>query len=77
MKNANYVVTVNKLDEKLKSKIKKAKGYKEQLKEWKALSIDKNSPKAPIDTKYFKELELDILDQFENLDESLDGWLIP
>ncbi|MCX7929023.1 MAG: site-specific DNA-methyltransferase, partial [Patescibacteria group bacterium] len=30
----------------------------------------------PIDTKYFKDLELEILGQFENLDQSLDGWLI-
>jgi len=30
----------------------------------------------PIDTKYFKDLELEILDQFEDLDKSLDGWLI-
>ena len=30
----------------------------------------------PIDTKYFKDLELEILSQFENLDNSLDGWLI-
>jgi adenine specific DNA methylase Mod len=30
----------------------------------------------PIDTKYFKDLELEILPFFDNLDESLDGWLI-
>lgn len=30
----------------------------------------------PIDTKYFKDIELEILQLFENLDESLDGWLI-
>lgn len=30
----------------------------------------------PIDTKYFKDLELDILDLFDNLDEVLDGRLI-
>jgi adenine specific DNA methylase Mod len=30
----------------------------------------------PIDTKYFKDLELEILSQFEDLDKSLDGWLI-
>ncbi|MCX7928590.1 MAG: site-specific DNA-methyltransferase [Patescibacteria group bacterium] len=30
----------------------------------------------PIHTKYFKDLELEILGQFENLDQSLDGWLI-
>ncbi len=30
----------------------------------------------PIDTKYFKDLELEILEQFDNLDEALDGRLI-
>jgi len=30
----------------------------------------------PIDTKYFKDLELEILSQFDNLDKALDGWLI-
>ncbi|MCX8016177.1 MAG: site-specific DNA-methyltransferase [Patescibacteria group bacterium] len=30
----------------------------------------------PIDTKYFKDLELEILALFDDLDKSLDGWLI-
>jgi adenine specific DNA methylase Mod len=30
----------------------------------------------PIDTKYFKDLELEILGLFEDLEKSLDGWLI-
>ncbi len=30
----------------------------------------------PIDTKYFKDLETEILSLFDNLDEELDGWLI-
>jgi adenine-specific DNA-methyltransferase len=30
----------------------------------------------PIDTKYFKDLEFEILSQFGDLDKSLDGWLI-
>jgi len=30
----------------------------------------------PLDTKYFKDLELEILALFDNLDQSLDGWLI-
>ncbi len=30
----------------------------------------------PIDTRYFKDLELEILSLFDNLDEALDGWLI-
>lgn len=30
----------------------------------------------PIDTKYFKDLEIEILKLFDNLDYSLDGWII-
>jgi len=30
----------------------------------------------PVDTKYFKDLELEILGLFDDLDNSLDGWLI-
>ena len=30
----------------------------------------------PIDTKYFEELKLEILSLFDDLDKSLDGWLI-
>lgn len=30
----------------------------------------------PVDTKYFKDVELEIISLFDNLDESLDGWLI-
>lgn len=30
----------------------------------------------PIDAKYFKDLELEILSLFDNLDQELDGWLI-
>lgn len=30
----------------------------------------------PIDTKHFKDLELEIIGLFDNLDEALDGWLI-
>jgi adenine specific DNA methylase Mod len=30
----------------------------------------------PLDTKYFKDLELDILSLFDDLDAALDGWLI-
>jgi adenine specific DNA methylase Mod len=30
----------------------------------------------PVDTKYFKDVELDILGLFDNLDQELNGWLI-
>ncbi len=68
------------------------KNIEEQVQEWQDLGIvdkefaienvlinDQLSPKyehLPIDTKYFKDLELEILNQFEDLDGALDGWLI-
>ncbi|RDI91127.1 modification methylase, type III R/M system [Thermosipho africanus Ob7] len=30
----------------------------------------------PIDTKYFKDIEIEILELFDDIDEELDGWLI-
>ena len=38
--------------------------------------IKKEFLHLPIDTKYFKDLELEILSQFDDLDNALDGWLI-
>ena len=77
VKNSNYVITLDRIiDKKLVEKIQKHKNYFQQVKEWKKLGIDKDNPKVPIDTKYFKDLELEILSLFDNLDESLDGWLI-
>lgn len=77
VRNANYVITLDRIkDKKLVDKIKKHKNYQQQIKEWKELGIDKNSPKAPIDTKFFKDIEPEILGLFDDLDNSLDGWLI-
>ena len=75
--NANYVVTLDRINAPgLVTKIRQHPGYAEQLKEWQQLGIAEQNPKAPIDTRFFKELELDILAQFSDLDEALDGWLI-
>jgi len=38
--------------------------------------LSKKYEHLPIDTKYFKDLEIEILSQFDDLDKSLDGWLI-
>jgi len=76
-RNSNYVITLDRIsDKKLVEKIKKHKNFPQQVKEWKELGIDKNNPRAPIDTKYFKNLELEILGLFDDLDNALDGWLI-
>ena len=77
VKNSNYVITLDRIaDKKLVEKIKKHENYPKQVKEWEELGIDKDNLKAPIDTKYFKGLEIEILSQFDDLDKSLDGWLI-
>ncbi len=77
VRNANYVITLDRIaNEKLIEKIKNHKNYSLQIKEWEELGIDKDNSKAPIDTKYFKDLELEILGLFDNLDEQIDGWLI-
>jgi adenine specific DNA methylase Mod len=38
--------------------------------------LTKKYEHLPIDTKYFKEFELEILSLFDDLDNQLDGWLI-
>jgi len=38
--------------------------------------INEKYKHLPIDTKYFKDLEVEIIGLFDNLDEELDGWLI-
>ena len=40
------------------------------------LELDEHYASLPIDTKYFKDLELEILSLFDDLDNELDGWLI-
>ena len=99
VRNVNYVVTLDKLTDKLLQKIVKHKGMKAQIKEWCELGMadDKFSPKTifngqgridetngvggnykflPLDTKHFKDIELEILECLGNLDETLDGELI-
>ncbi len=51
---------------------------KNDIYEFTALGKQLNSKyqHLPIDTKYFKDLELQLLSLFDDLDNSLDGWLI-
>jgi len=97
VKNANYVITLDRINLiPLIEKIFNHQNINEQIKEWKELGIVdddfsvENVVKSdltgkhladkykflPIDTKYFKDLELEILSLFDDLDNSLDGWLI-
>ncbi len=88
VRKSNYVITLDRItNKKIVEKIIKHNGIKEQIKEWQELGIvddkfkikdieDKKYEHLPIDTKYFKDLELDILSLFDDLDNKLDGWLI-
>lgn len=76
----------------LLEKILKHKGITEQVKEWEALGfvnskidvkqilngkeLNEIFKYLPLDTKFIKDLELDILSLFNDLDNQLDGWLI-
>jgi len=97
VKNANYVITLDRIkDGKFIEKILKHKNITKQIEEWQELGIVEEKFKVedvfendltrkhlsekynhlPIDTKYFKNLELEILSLFDDLDNALDGWLI-
>ena len=76
----------------LLEKIINHKGIESQIKEWQELGIidksfnteeiindnklNENWQYLPLDTKYFKEIEIEILALFDDLDNQLDGWLI-
>jgi adenine specific DNA methylase Mod len=84
--NSNYVITIDHIIPEIIEKISKHKNLKKQIAEWVELAIvEKNfsfdskeivASHLPIDTKYFKDIEIDILAQFDNLDEKLCGRLI-
>lgn len=97
VKNANYVITLDKIkDLTLIEKMINHQNITQQINEWHELGIvgedftkdevfesdlmgkhvNKEYKHLPIDTKYFKDLELEILALFDDLDNSLDGWLI-
>ena len=87
VKNSNYVISIDKLNDDIIKKIQKSKNLKSQIEEWVKLGIvDKNfelnelgiasQPHLPIDTKFFKDLEFDIIGLYDNLDEELNGRLI-
>jgi adenine-specific DNA-methyltransferase len=90
VRNVNYVVTLDKLTDKILNKITKHNGADAQIREWRELDmVDDEFSMAslkngsgsdykflPLDTKHFKDLELEILGVLGNLDKALDGELI-
>jgi len=88
-RNVNYVVTLDKLPAELPAKIAAHKGASAQIREWAELGLVDGDFSAaelgkaagrgrflPLDTRHFKDLELEILDALGNLDEALDGELV-
>jgi len=94
VRNSNYVLTLDKLENNVEliKKIINHPGWEKQVEEWKELSIgngleenkiidgkgklNKKYKYLPIDTKYFKNIEYDILESYENIDKAIDGILI-
>jgi adenine-specific DNA-methyltransferase len=95
--NGNYVITLNKIFRaeggvKFLKKIFLEKQFKDQIQEWKDLSLVKDINTKDIfdgekleekfqyltiDTKYFPEnIKLELLSLFKNIEKELDGWLI-
>ena len=90
------MITLDRVNPAIVSKIVKHKNFGEQVREWEELGIltqisnlksqnhnsklktilKKEYEHLPVDTKYFKDLEFEILGLFDDLDKSLDGWLI-
>lgn len=87
VRKSNYVITIDRLPKQIIEKIRNSTGLAQQIQEWKNLLLVEDNfgfsdedlikhKHLPIDTKYFKELEIDIISLFDNLDEALDGRLI-
>ena len=94
VRNSNYVLTLDKLENNVEliKKIIAHPGWEKQVEEWKELSIgngiennkiidakgklNKKYAQLPIDTKYFKDIKLVILEGIGDIDEELDGVLI-
>ena len=84
--NGNYVITSNLLTKEILKNIIEHRNIEKQINEWKELEIigdnfvidkiyDKQN-KYPLDSKYFKDIEKDLLSVFEYLDKDLMGRLI-
>lgn len=85
--SSNYVITIDKItNQDVLKKIYAHKNLHKQIDEWiklgffESISLEEITTQKykflPIDTKYFKDIELDIVALFDNLDQQLDGWLI-
>lgn len=91
VRNCNYIISIDKFeDAKILNKVLTHKNISSQIKEWIELwiieTVDEKlligNPKSnefkylPIDTKYFSDIKDNIIWQFDNLDNKVDGTLI-
>lgn len=84
--DSSYVITIDKLNDDVIEKISNHNRLKEQVTEWQNLGMIEESfdfsnreekhKYLPLDTKYFKDIEIEILGIFDNIDEALDGRVI-
>ena len=74
-RRSHYVISRNRISTALWKKIEGHEGISKQKEEWKQRELNEQAY-LPIDTKYFKDLEPELLSTFESLDKSLDGCLV-
>ncbi|MBC6497868.1 MAG: site-specific DNA-methyltransferase [Alphaproteobacteria bacterium GM7ARS4] len=87
VRDVHYVVTLDKLPDSMLDTLARHDGMAAQRDEWRALTLidddwqsedlaSRVRPHLPIDTKHFKDKELDILDALGDLDKALNGELV-
>lgn len=89
VRNSGYVVSLDRLGGDVLRRVVFHRSMEGQVREWVDLGLVEGAidPRElldpppeyrflPIDTRYFKDLEGAVLEGFEDLDGSLDGWLI-
>lgn len=91
VKNSNYVITIDRLNETALDLIENSNGFIDQVDEWKKfefiekernpnqINLKEVEPELsflPIDTKHFHDIKNELLATIDDIDETLDGLLI-
>src|SRR5699024_520920 len=91
VKNSNYVITIDRLNETALDLIENSNGFIDQVDEWKKfefiekernpnqINLKEVEPELsflPIDTKHFHDIKNEFLATIDDIDETLDGLLI-
>ncbi|WP_038041503.1 DNA methyltransferase [Thermodesulfobacterium hveragerdense] len=72
----NEIIEKDLMGKRLKEKLDKLKNDGIFISDLMGKRLKEKYKHLPVDTKYFKDLEFEILGLFDDLDNSLDGWLI-